>query len=262
MAIQPDLPLPHDEANYTPGQSDAIAAWKERICVVAGDRIELVNFTLFNPAAGPVNLQPDGTAGFGAGFMPHWTYIPKWAHKQDLNEEEFWAALNGGRSPGPGSVGAPAKKLWRAANGNIGAPPVVRVDLTDLYCPWDGVVGVQGGMGPTAAPTSNRMVVSYIWDQSGRVPRQPVDTRVRYRHRLTFRNPFNIDGFGLPITIPVRATKVWTETTQTLKLDNGAGTFGITATITGEGQAMPTSGFTRVLPVSSSVPDVIFEILL
>jgi hypothetical protein len=244
MAITSDAPLNPADANYTPG-AVANLAWKENICVVAGDRLELVNFILV-PADG--NLQPDGTPGKGAGYMPHWRYTPKWAHKQDLNEDGFWHEKVGN--------GAAGTKLWRAANGNIGARPVIRVDLADLYCPWDGEVSVEGGMGPSGRPTSTQLVVSYIWDQTNRARRVPVDTRVKYPHRLTFRNT----PVDKPITIPVKATAVWTPDTQTLVLDNGPRTFSSAVTVSGESGKAPTSGFTRVTASGGTIPCIIFGI--
>jgi hypothetical protein len=252
MAITPDTALSTQDANYTPG-AVANVAWKEPLCVLAGDRIELVNFILTPDAAHGGNLQPDGTPGYGRGFMPHWKYTPKWAHKQDLNEEGFWDEHN--------RKGSGAVKLWRAANGNIGARPVIRVDLDDLYCPWDGEVSVEGGMGASKAPTGTQLVVSFLWDQTGRVPRIPVDTRLKYKHRLTFWNPFNGEQVALPITIPVRADAVWTPTPQTLVLDNGPGTFSVTVQVSGESGLSPVSGFTRVTAVGA-VPAVIFGITL
>jgi hypothetical protein len=255
MGITPDTPLSPADANYTPGVISANTAWKENICVVAGDRIELLQFILTPDAAGGGNLRPDGTPGFGAGFMPHWRYTPKWARKQDLNENAFWEDKVGG----PGG----ATKLWRAANGNLGARPVIRVDLDDLYCPWDGEISVEGGTGPLSTPTSTQLVVSYLWDQTHRSRRVAADTRVKYRHRLTFWNPFNADsGAALPIQIPVRADSVWTPDTQQLVLDNGAGTFSSTVTVSGESGLSPVTGFTRVTAVAAHVPCITFGITL
>jgi hypothetical protein len=251
MAITPDTALTPSDANYTPG-AVANLAWKENLCVVAGDRIELVNFILDPPASRGGNLQPDHTPGYGRGFSPHWRYTPKWAHKQSLNENGLWNE-NG--------IASSVPKLWRAANGNIGARPVIRVDLNDLYCPWDGEVSVEGGMGASNAPKGTQLVISYIWDQTGRVPRIAVDTRLKYKHRLTFWMPYEEDAVGLPITIPVRADAVWTSATSTLLLDNGPGTFAVLVTVSGESGKSPVSGFTRVTP-QGAVPAVIFGITL
>lgn len=230
------------------------------ICVHAGDRIMLVSNRLTTG-----NVSPDGTAGAGAGYMPHWVYTPYWSRLQDVNEP-----------PNGGEV-----KLYDGLNGNAALPPTIRADLAYLYCPWAGLVTIEGGAGTGGATIE----IAYAWDQQARqrqkwwdlpaqiltrlarpqgtfgalkFPRLPVDMRKQFSTTLTFWNAY--DGFNrpLPIQRPHMAVAVWTPDSNRLILDNGAGTTSSTVQVNGQSNAAPLGPFSRVTAVSDSVPCIIF----
>ena len=255
MAINPDQPLVQGDFNYRLGNPAANSAWNDSdICVMAGDRIQLVSMAVFSLTSGTVDVVPDGTANMGAGYLPHWVYKPKWARKEDIHvinhvtENQRWAVDRG----------------FRALNGNIGAGPVIRVDLEDLYCPWDGTVTVEGGSGPSSAPTSCVITISYLWDQTRRLNRYPVDTRVKYKHTLSFVNAFN-ESTAFPVNRPVRADQVWCPSNATgtvLILDNGPGSTQCQVTVNGEDGAAQLCSYTRVTALNQGVPQIVFGIPL
>jgi hypothetical protein len=267
MAIFPDKTPPPLADSYTPGTQ----AWLQPICVAAGDRLYFISQTLTDPnGVGGMDLRPDGTPNQGAGYMPHWVYRPHYPRLQDV------------RDPPDGA------KLYDGINGNAGPGPVIRVDFQFLYCPWAGVVTIEGGRGSVANPTSFPLLIAYGWDQSGRqrqnwaeritdvvrrvvsplhrtdpikMPRVPVDMRAYIRHTLTFVNAFNpLDGTALSINRPEMADSVWTPDPQSLILDNGVGTSSCTVPVFGESNRAMLGGFSRVTASGARVPQIIFGI--
>ncbi len=253
--------------NSTSGAAGATGF--QPICVHAGDRLYLVSQT---PNG---TVIPDGTADFGAGFMPHWVYRPLWPRTEDAGDPPF--------DPLTGAI----DHKFDGLNGNSAEGPEIRVDLEYLYCPWAGTVKIEGGRGLVDPITI--IQIAYAWDQGARqrggwwtffmemmnrlnggvrrntpirVPRIPVDARLLLPHTLTFWNAFNDGGAPLSIKRPQMSDSVWTPDSQQLVMDNGAGTGSTTVRTNGYGNRAPLGPYSRVTAVSNSVGCIIFGVTL
>jgi hypothetical protein len=277
MAIQGDPPVSTGQLAlpYTLGNR----AFIQPICVAAGDRLMNVGT---QPTTGGVDggdVVPDGTAGMGAGYSPHWAYRPAWKRTEDLAD------------PPLGGV------LFDGLNGNAAVGPTIRVDLQHLYCPWAGVVTVEGGATPAGQPAPTILLISYAWDQQGRqrqrwedtvvrlatmvrqffspfgifkgeplkFPRLPFDMRFPAdvnSHTLTFFNALDSNGNPLPVQRPALATTVWTPDPQVLVLDNGPGTTPSIVRVNGQSNRTELGQYTRVRITGSITSPIIFGINL
>jgi hypothetical protein len=275
MAIVADATPPPLAVTYTPVVPGVPLNPPENVCVYAGDRIILVSETLTNPAgAMQPDVVPDGTAGQGAGYMPHWVYRPYWCRRQDVFDP-------------PVDAGGNVVKLYDGVNGPAGVGPTIRVDLQYLYCPWAGTVTIEGGSGPPSG-IACPILLSFLWDQQARqrsgwwgtaaeiarrirgetrnwspvkMPRFPVDARLAARMTLTFYNAF-AGGRALSIERPECASSVWTPDQQVLILDNGPGTTSVTVTVNGESNRAELGCFSRVTANAGNVAMIIFGIEL
>ncbi len=273
MAINVDARPAPLSYPYMPAVSGAAAQPPtQSICVQAGDRLFLIANVLTDG-----NVLPDGTTGAGAGYMPHWVYRPFWCRTQDVNQPPADRAASGTRDP---------VKLYDGLNGNASVGPTIRVDLGYLYCPWAGVVCIEGGRAAGASGTCI-IQMAWGWDQQARqrqrwwelpmeliaritgtsravgpikFPRLPVDGRLIAETTLTFYNAHNVDGTALAINRPQGADKVWTIDQQSLTLDNGAGTLSSTVRTNGEANGAPLGGFSRVTAVATNVTPIVFRI--
>lgn len=254
MAIQENA-QPTLSATYVPGSK----TWLQPICVEAGDRLYLIQM---KPSG---DISPDGTAGAGVGYMPHWAYRPSYMREQDLHDPPQGANLYDGVNGNAGDIGS--------------AP--IRVDLGYLYCPWAGQVTIEGGAG------GNPVQIAYGWDQTGRarhgwwrtvaevfwrimgrspreghlkMPRVPVDMRASAGMTLTFYNAEkDNNGNTFPITRPAWSTCVWTPTTESLILSNGGATTTTVRTF-GQSNRATLGAYTIITPDSTGATEVIFSI--
>src|SRR5262245_45596454 len=208
--------------------------------------------------------------------MPHWVYRPMWAREQDVNDP-------------PVRPDGKIQSIEGGLNGNAGVGPVIRCDLQYLYCPWNGVVNVEGGAGTqiTGAPTV--IELAWAWDQTGRqrqswwraisailnairgiqsamialkLPRVPIDGRISQEMTLTFQNAFTVDGNPLSILRPEMASTVWTPDQHTLILDNPAGGPTCTVRTNGRQNAAQLGPWSRVTAADKNVGQIIFGIEL
>lgn len=219
---------------YVPGETGTIVGIN---CADAGDRITMTGWKFANFKDGVSDVKPDSK-----GYLPHFAIKPVYA-----------------RDAGLGSVPMDTVRKMRGdpTSGNIEAFPFIRVDFGSIWLPYAASVTIQGGDGPGAEFGS--LLITLQWDRFAWKRKTPVHEKRDQRNTFTVYKASSTNR----IERPTNAIDAFCPDGIDLKLDNGPGTYQVTASMgtRAGGRSAPLGSFGSITPVANA-DSIIFTVQL